>query len=140
MADAVGDALAEALRRMAYERAKLDLKERIYPNIRPQNDTLPALVYNLADSSPRITADSAGSLRRQVWRVVCYANRYADLEILGASAIRYLEDGDFRDDVYPGEPIAPVLHHIIALDSDDDYDDEVNVHVREIHLQVRAWT
>ncbi len=140
MADPVGDALAEALRRMAYTQAGLELKDRIYPNIRRQKDPLPALVYNLADSSPRITSDFDGSLRRQVWRVVCYAERYADLEILGASAIQFLEDGDFRDDDFPGDPIAPVLHHIIALDSDDDHEDEVNVHIREIHLQVRAWT
>lgn len=140
MADPVGDALAEALRRMAYAQAKLDLKDRIYPNIRNQGDPLPALAYNLADSSPRVTLDAGGGLRRQVWRVVCYAERYSDLEILGANATQYLEEGDFRDEDFPGNPIAPVLHHIIALDSDDDYEDEVNVHIREIHLAVRAWT
>ena len=78
----LGDELADALRASAEVTRYVD--DRIYPQIRVQDDKTPALVYSYDGQGAPITQDGGMTLRRQAWQVICFADRYKTLEELEA--------------------------------------------------------
>ena len=98
-------------------------KTRIFPQIRVQDDRkqleqLPAIIYDMRDQGAPIASDDDMSLRNQLWRIVCFSYRYQEMEKLAKAVIATLS----------------------ALGQDDDYEDELNVHERQIDLSIKAWS
>ena len=133
MSDRVGDDLAAALRADAGVAGFVG--GRIRPQIRGQKagfrdspEGLPALIYDHDGRSLPITTDGEMTLTTQGWRVVCYADRYQDLEDLAKSVARALSGH-----------VSSCIREILVGAASDDYEDETNTHERQIDLTVTAW-
>ncbi len=133
MSERIGDDLAEAL--LKDDDVHALVRDRIYPQIRVQNvgvrgiaDDLPALIYDHDGRSLPITTDGELSLTTQGWRVVCYAFHYEQNEdlakaVMGATSAH----------------VSRRIREILVGAVSDDYDEETNVHERQIDLTVTAW-
>ena len=109
--------------------------DRIYPQIRVQNvgvrgiaGDLPAVIYDHDGRSFPITTDGEMTLTTQGWRLVCYTERYQELEDLAKAVTRVLSGH-----------VSSCIREILVGAVSDDYEDETNVHERQIDLTVTAW-
>ena len=138
MSDSIANELVEALENdpdicdLLWDGRKLE--GRIYPQIRVQDgrkqvDQLPAIIFDLAGQSEPRAGEGEKTLRRQARRLVCYAGKYEDLERLAKAVETALA-------CYCG----PGVLEVIVASQNDDYEDEINVHERQIDLSVLAWT
>ncbi len=109
-------------------------KTRIFPQIRVQDDRkqleqLPAIIYDMRDQGAPIASEDDMSLRNQLWRVVCFSYRYQEMEKLARAVITTLS-----------AHVGPGIRELVVLGQDDDYEDELNVHERQIDLSIKAWS
>ncbi len=148
MSDRIGDEIAEILR--VDGDVESFVNDRIYPQIRVQSgrrlnpehdfgiwgisEDLPALVYDHDGRSFPITTDGEMTLTTQGWRVVCYAERYQDLEDLAKAVTRALPKR-----VLAKDSRSRCIREILIGAVSDDYEDETNTHERQIDLSVTAW-
>ncbi len=111
-----------------------EYKTRIFPQIRVQDDRkqleqLPAIIYDMRDQGAPIASEDDMSLRNQLWRVVCFSYRYQEMEQLAKAVITTLS-----------AHVGPGIRELVVLGQDDDYEDELNVHERQIDLSIKAWS
>lgn len=111
-----------------------EYKTRIFPQIRVQDDRkqleqLPAIIYDMRDQSAPIASEDDMSLRNQLWRIVCFSYRYQEMEKLAKAVITTLS-----------AHVGPGIRELVVLGQDDDYEDELNVHERQIDLSIKAWS
>ena len=109
-------------------------KTRIFPQIRVQDDRkqleqLPAIIYDMRDQTAPFASEDGMSLRDQLWRVVCFSYRYQEMEKLAKAVIATLS-----------AHVGPGIRELVVLGQDDDYEDELNVHERQIDLSIKAWS
>ncbi len=111
-----------------------EYKTRIFPQIRVQDDRkqleqLPAIIYDMRDQGAPIASEDDMSLRNQLWRIVCFSYRYQEMEKLAKDVIATLS-----------AHVGPGIRELVVLGQDDDYEDELNVHERQIDLSIKAWS
>ncbi len=133
MSDRISDDLADTL--LNDDDVHALVSDRIYPQIRVQNvgvrgiaGDLPAVIYDHDGRSFPITTDGEMTLTTQGWRLVCYTERYQDLEDLAKAVTRVLSGH-----------VSSCIREILVGAVSDDYDEETNVHERQIDLTVTAW-
>ena len=107
---------------------------RIFPQLRVQDhreqkEQVPAIIFDLSGQSEPRGGDCGKTLRRQARRLVCYARSYEELERLAKAVETALT-------CYVG----PGVLEVIVASQDDDYEDEINIHERQIELSVLAWS
>ena len=127
MSAEVGDCLVEAL--LKSQEIGVILGDRIYPQVRVQDDPLPGLVYSFEGQSRPITNYGDMKLRNEGWQIICYALEYDELQKLEAAVAATLS-----------ALTSQAVREILIAGGHDDYEDETNTHARVIDLSVKAWS
>lgn len=91
---------------------------RIYPLLLPQHPTLEAISYQRISNSPQ---QGTTDLRESRWQINCWAETYAETQVLAAAVKAAFEE-------YIDMDQTPGIRMALIANETDDYDDDAKVY------------
>ena len=102
---------------------------RVYPNVLPQNPTLPAIAYNIIDVVPVHSAGTSSGMAESRVQVDIWSEDYLETITVGVQVVEAL--GRWSD-----AGATPVIHDVIEINRSGSYEDTLELHRLMIDFKV----